>query len=183
MIKIIHIETENLILRDWEQDDINKFIKINADRDVMKFFPKILTNQETINFYNEIKKEINIFGYGLYSCELKSNKTFIGFIGFHKTNLPNIIENDFIEICWRLDKNFWNNGFASEGALACINHGFKNLKFDTIYSFTSKLNIPSQKVMEKINLNYLKDFGHPRVPKNSSLYPHVLYYTKNNRDT
>lgn len=183
MIKIVHIETKNLILRDWKQKDLNEFIKLNSDKDVMKFFPKTLTSKETINFYNEINKEFDTYGYGLYACELKLNKTFIGFIGFHNTNLPNVIENNFIEISWRLHKNFWNRGFASEGAHACINHGFKNLKFHTIYSLTSKLNIPSQKVMKKINLNHLKDFGHPRVCKNSILYPHVLYYTKNNRDT
>lgn len=32
-------------------------------------------------------------------------------------------------------------------------------------------------------MNYLKDFNHPIVPKNSKLYPHVLYYIKNDKGT
>ena len=37
--------------------------------------------------------------------------------------------------------------------------------------------------MKKIKMNYLKDFNHPRVSKNSKLYPHMLYYIKNDKGT
>lgn len=180
---MIHLETNRLILRNWKNEDLHTFIKMNSDKEIMKFFPNILTKDETINFYNKINDKLNTYGYGLYACELKSNKNFIGFIGFHNTTLPGIINDNFIEIGWRINKIYWNNGFASEGALACIKHGFTNLNFQQIYSFTSKLNIPSQKVMKKIKMNYLKDFNHPRVSKNSKLYPHVLYYIKNDKGT
>lgn len=75
-------------------------------------------------------------------------------------------------------KKHWNKGLATEGAKACLDYGFSKLNLNTIYSFTSKLNIPSKRVMEKINMNYLRDFNHPRVNPNSHLYPHILYSIK-----
>lgn len=95
---MIHLKTNRLILRNWKNEDLHTFIKINSDREIMKFFPNILTKDETINFYNKINDELNTYGYGLYACELKSNKNFIGFIGFHNTTLPSIINDNFIEI-------------------------------------------------------------------------------------
>lgn len=175
---MIFIETKRLILRNWKKEDLNKFILINSDREIMNFFPNTLNKNESITFYNNIIKEISENNFGLFACEEKKEGNFIGFIGLHKTNLPSVIDGDFIEIGWRLHKNYWNKGLATEGAKACINYGFFKLNLEVIYSFTSKLNIPSKKVMEKLNMVFIKNFNHPRVPYNSPLRSHVLYYIK-----
>lgn len=176
---MIYIETNRLILRDWIHTDLELFIKLNKDKDVRRFFPDVLSKEQSISSYNNITKDIKENNFGLFACELKDNKQFIGFIGLHETNLPGVIDNNFIEIGWRLDKAYWNKGLATEGALACIEYGFSKLNLSEIYSFTSKLNLPSQRVMEKINMTFVKDFNHPRVSHESPLYPHVLYCIKN----
>ncbi len=174
---MIYIETPRLVLRDWEKSDLEAFRRLNADQKVMKYFPKTLTAQETDTFYEAINKEFQEYKFGLYAVEVKENKEFIGFIGFHRATF----DADFtpcIEIGWRLKKEAWGKGYATEGAKACLEYGFKELGFEEIYSFTAKINIPSQNVMKKIGMGYVKDFNHPRLEKNSELYRHVLYSVK-----
>ncbi|WP_028543292.1 GNAT family N-acetyltransferase [Paenibacillus taiwanensis] len=174
---MIYIETSRLNLRDWEERDVEPFCRLNADEQVMTYFPKTLTPDETISFYHAIQSEFEACGFGLYAVETKQNKEFIGLIGFHKATF----EADFtpcIEIGWRLKKEAWGQGFATEGAAACLQYGFNELGFSEVYSFTAEVNKPSQNVMNKIGMSYLNTFDHPKVEPNSPLRKHVLYHAK-----
>lgn len=111
--------------------------------------------------------------------EVKATNEFIGFIGFHTATF----ESDFtpcIEIGWRLKKEAWGKGYATEGAKACLEYGFEELGFDEIYSFTADINEPSKQVMRKIGLKFLTEFDHPKVDPDSTLREHVLYYVQRN---
>lgn len=174
MRRLIHIETPRLILRDWEEKDLDEFKRMNGDETVMHYFPNTLSEAETIKFYQIILQEFQEWHYGLYAVELKADGQFIGFIGFHRATF----EMDFtpcIEIGWRLKKEAWGKGYATEGAKACLEYGFNKLDFKEVYSFTAKVNKPSENVMKKIGMNYIKDFDHPRVDEDSILKEHVLY--------
>lgn len=176
---MIYLETERLIFRDWTEQDLKEFRIMNKDSRVMKYFPKTLTEQETDLFYHRIQDEFSDFGYGLYAVETKINNEFIGFIGFHKATF-NASFTPCIEIGWRLKYEAWGKGYATEGAKACLKYGFKTLGFDEVYSFTAKINIPSQNVMKKIGMKEVMEFNHPNVDENSPIYQHVLYYINKN---
>jgi [ribosomal protein S5]-alanine N-acetyltransferase len=171
---MIYFETQRLILRDWKEQDLNEFRIMNKDLMVMKYFPKTLTDQETDLFYCRIQDEFSNLGYGLYAVETKYNNEFIGFIGFHIATF-NAAFTPCVEIGWRLKYEAWGNGYATEGAKACLKYGFDTLGFDKVYSFTSKVNLQSQNVMKKIGMNKVKEFKHPNVIENSPLCDHVLY--------
>jgi len=169
-----YIETQRLILRDWEKTDLELFRQLNSDEKVMEYLPKTLSYEETDLFYETIRKEFRDYNFGLYAVEVKDNKEFIGFIGFHRATF----DSDFtpcIEIGWRLRKDAWGKGYATEGGKACLQFGFEELGFEEVYSFTAQINGPSQNVMEKLGMSYVKDFNHPKVDSHSSLYKHVLY--------
>lgn len=68
-----------------------------------------------------------------------------------------------------LKKEAWGKGYATEGATACLQHGFDHLGFLDIYSFTAAINTPSSKVMSKIGMSYVKSFDHPKLEKDSPL--------------
>lgn len=176
---MVYLETNRLLLRNYNEDDLCEFIKMNQDEKVMKFFPNVLNETESIALYNKITSHIIENNFGLFACELKFNNKFIGFIGFNNTNMIEAVNYPFVEIGWRLCSKYHNQGLATEGALACLNYGFSKLGFTEIFSFTSKLNTPSQKVMEKIGMSFIKTFDHPRVSNNSPLKSHVLYSIKN----
>ena len=49
---MIYIEIPRLLLRDWKEEDLVPFAKMNCDPHVMKYFPKPLTKSESFHFYN-----------------------------------------------------------------------------------------------------------------------------------
>ncbi|MEO6868592.1 MAG: GNAT family N-acetyltransferase, partial [Ginsengibacter sp.] len=83
-----------------------------------------------------------------------------------------------IEIGWRFRKESWGQGLATEAAKACIDYGFNKLGFTKIVSFTSALNVKSEKVMQRIGMNYVANFDHPKIEKENLLCQHVLYEKK-----
>jgi RimJ/RimL family protein N-acetyltransferase len=172
---MIYLETSRLRLRDWVESDLEPFTQLNTDEEVMKYFPKALSTEETTVFYHSILSEFKECGFGLYAVEVKENKEFIGFIGFHRA----LFAADFtpcIEIGWRLKKEAWGKGYATEGAAACLQYGWNELGFRDVYSFTADLNQASKNVMEKIGMNFIKTFNHPKMKKDSPLREHVLFH-------
>ena len=66
---MVYIETPHLLLRDWKEEDILPFVRMNSDKEVMEFFITTLTQEETMAFYCRIRKEFEEYGYGLYAVE------------------------------------------------------------------------------------------------------------------
>jgi ribosomal-protein-alanine N-acetyltransferase len=96
--------------------------------------------------------------------------------------LPACERRDFralpcVEIGWRLAKEHWGNGYASEAAAACLRFGFENLKLQQIVAFTVPLNERSIGVMKRIRMSRdpADDFDHPKLPAGHPLQRHVLY--------
>ncbi len=172
---MIYFESERLIFRDWKDEDLSDFRKMNADPDVMEFFFKPLSTDETDVFVLRIMDELREEGYGLYAVEVKETGGFIGFIGFHKATL-HLGLDPMIEIGWRLKKEAWGHGYATEGAKRCLAYGFEKLGFTDVYSFTSVVNIRSERVMQKVGMFKVQVFDHPRIEDGHVLRPHVLYH-------
>ncbi len=172
------ITTERLGLRKWTEEDIQPFAEMNSDATVMKYFPKTLTADETIAMVNRINLHFEKHEFGLFAVENKSTKKFIGYTGFAIPGFDSFF-TPCIEIGWRYEKESWGNGFATEAAIACLNYGFNQLKFDKIVSFTASVNTNSEKVMKKIGMAYIADFDHPKIEKDSILCRHVLYEIMN----
>jgi len=168
------IETKRLILREWQEEDLPAFIKMNSDNEVMEFFPKPLSEPETISFYNRIQERIRENGFGLYAAEMKSERKFIGFVGF---NIPRFTSffTPCVEIGWRIDKKYWGRGLAPEAACECLKYGFSSFGFEKICSFTAFINKKSIRVMEKIGMGRLGEFEHPDIEDGHILKRHVVY--------
>ena len=116
---MVYIETPHLLLRDWKEEDILPFVRMNSDKEVMEFFLTTLTEEETMAFYCRIRKEFEEYGYGLYAVECKETQNFLGYVGFHNI----AFESDFtpgVEIGWRLCRDAWGKGYATEAASACL---------------------------------------------------------------
>ena len=168
------IETDRLILRPWREDDIFPFSEINGDKEVMAYLPKCLSLEETVQFYNRIIAEHNAFGYGLYAVETKSDGLFIGYVGFHHFDFDAEFSPG-VEIGWRLAKEFWNQGYATEAAKACLDYARRNRLFNEIYSFTAVCNYRSERVMQKTGMERVGLFSHPALPEEHLLKSHILY--------
>lgn len=82
-----------------------------------------------------------------------------------------------VEVGWRLGSQYWNKGYATEGAKACVEYGFNQCGLKEIVSFTVPANIRSIRVMEKIGMmrDLNGDFAHPKLLQEHKLSKHVLY--------
>lgn len=171
---MMYIETPRLLLRSWKEEDVEVFSKMNRDPQVMKYFLKPLTEEESLAFYNRIKDEFNRCGYGLYAVEKKENGTFIGYTGFHEVSFKLDFVPD-VEIGWRIVYEEWKKGYATEAAKACLSYAGECLPFSSIASFTSLVNKASERVMQKIGMQKWGTFPHPLVPDGHPLKEHLLY--------
>ncbi len=167
-------ESPRLGFRTWKNSDKIPFALMNADAEVMKYFPDVLSKEESDALVDRFEKHMEEKGYGIWAVERKEDRAFIGFIGLLEVGF----DADFkgvTEIGWRLDKRFWKRGYAVEGATACLKYAFEVLKLDEVYSFTAVLNAPSETVMKRIGMTMVKEFDHPKLPSGSLLKRHVLY--------
>lgn len=144
---MIKYETQRLILRDWQDSDIEPYVQLNQDPEVFKYFPRLYTREESIASINKFKQQLKVNDYTAFACELKQNGKFIGFIGLNKRD--DMPCSPCIEILWRLAKEYWGQGYAPEAALKCLDIAFNELNLAEIVAFTPKINLPSQRVMQK----------------------------------
>lgn len=166
------IETDRLRLRPFHILDEHWFAEMNADIEVMTYFPQALDLTASNQLLKRIIESHKKQGYGLWALELKSDQTPLGFVGLSHPRF----EASFtpcIEIGWRLRKEHWHKGYAKESAQAVLDYGFDVLGLKQVYSFTSKINLPSIALMRRIGLNYIESFDHPNVV--GKLQNHVLY--------
>jgi RimJ/RimL family protein N-acetyltransferase len=70
---------------------------------------------------------------------------------------------DCVEIGWRLSREYWDRGYATEGAQAALRFGFETLELHQIVAFTVPGNLRSRRVMEKVGMLHdpAGDFDHP----------------------
>ena len=170
------LETDRLILRRWLPDDRAPFARINADPVVMEFFPAPLTATQSDAMIDRIEAHFEQHGFGLYAAQLKNSGDFIGFVGL---SIP-AFEAHFtpcVEIGWRLAREQWGGGLATEGARAAVRHAFEDMHLPALVSFTVPANLRSIRVMQKLGMSRdpEDDFDHPRVPEGHPLRRHVLY--------
>lgn len=170
---MIYLETERLILRSWREEDLQVFAGMNADREVMRYFPSLLTYDETAAFYQRILAEFRNKGWGLYAVELKSTGEFIGYTGLHEIGFKAEFTPG-VEIGWRLAASHHNQGYATEAAVAVIKLA-REVGLARLYSFTARQNGPSERVMQKIGMEKVGEFEHPALPSDSPLLLHHLY--------
>ena len=168
------ISTARLGLRQWTDADIQPFAEMNADATVMRYFPAILTPEETSGMIKRIRQGFETNGFGFYAVELQSTKEFIGFTGFSIPRFESFF-TPCIEIGWRYKQSAWGNGYATEAASACLQYGFTVLGLPTVYSFTAAINLPSEKVMQRIGMAKVGEFSHPNIEEGNILCRHVLY--------
>ncbi len=173
------LHTERLRLRHWETKDLLDCIEMNLDTEVMKYFPAILTKEQTIQFYDRVQQHFLEHGFGLYVVENTSTKEFLGYTGFMIANFVASF-TPCVEIGWRFKKQFWGKGYATEAAKACLNYGFDTLGFDKIYSFTATPNLKSENVMKRIGMHKTGRFSHPKIDKEHILNLHVIYEIEKN---
>ena len=168
--------TSRLKLTVFSQSHLSELVQLNADPEVMRYFPATLNPAESAALLQRIIEHQRINGYSLFALHLKESDAFVGWCGLMKVPFSAHFATA-VEIGWRLNKIFWGKGLAPEAAKSVLRFGFLELGLSEIVSFTAELNQPSIRVMQKIwmKCNPEDTFDHPKLPLNHPLQRHILY--------
>ena len=142
----------------------------------MEFMPGLLAPEASDEMVDRIQESFRNHGFGLFAAELRTDQSFLGFIGlsvpgFDAPFMP------AVEIGWRIAARHWGSGLATEGAREVLRFAFESAGLESVVSFTVPVNIRSRRVMEKLGMTHdpADDFDHPRLPVGHDLRHHVLY--------
>lgn len=170
------LRTARLSLRTWREEDIETFVRFSDDPEVYAFLPGPWTRAKTSDLAAAQNAQFARHGTCYFASTLRESGALVGFVGVKYQDFDQPFAPCF-ELGWFLGKAYWGQGYASEGARACIAHGFGALGLDQIISFTVPENLRSRRVMESLGLRHdpAGDFAHPALPPGHRLSRHVLY--------
>ncbi|MFO1330082.1 MAG: GNAT family N-acetyltransferase [Rubrivivax sp.] len=170
------LRTPRTLLRQWQDSDLDAWVEMNADPEVRRHFPSVLTRDEALAEAGRIRATLARRGWGAWALEIPGELPFAGFVGLivpawsaHFTPA--------VEIGWRLPRSAWGRGYASEAAAAAAAFAFAMLALDELVSITVPANEPSRRVMQRIGMVHdaAGDFDHPRLAPGHPMSRHVLY--------
>ncbi|MBA2649606.1 MAG: GNAT family N-acetyltransferase [Legionella sp.] len=151
----LKIETERLLLRPFTMEDLDDFSRICADPEVMRFIGEgIPLDKEAVK--QRMESWISLYkeqGFGLLALTLKENKKLIGFCGL----IQQIVDGEaYIELGYRLDRDYWGKGIATKVALIMKDYAFQHLEIPYLISIIHVDNLASKSVVQKIGMNLLE---------------------------
>jgi RimJ/RimL family protein N-acetyltransferase len=163
-----------VLVRQWRDDDREPYAALNADPEVMRYLGGSRSRLESDQFIDWASGLIAERGWGLWAVEVVDGPPFIGVVGLNETR----VLADVVEVSWKLAREYWGKGLATEAAREAVRFGFDELGLDEIVSMTVPANTRSRAVMERLGMSYdsADDFDKPGL--SSELTRHVLYRLK-----
>ncbi len=172
----VELRTPRVLLRQWKDSDIDAWAAMNADPQVRRYFPAMLSRTQAQAEADRIRGAIAQRGWGMWALEVPGVHSFAGFVGL---NVPGFEAPwmPAVEIGWRLASAAWHKGYATEGAAAALDFAFMHLELPQVVAMSVPANTPSHNVMERLGMLHDPgaDFDHPRVPIDSPLKRHILH--------
>ncbi|MGX1759606.1 GNAT family N-acetyltransferase [Streptomyces lydicus] len=168
------LRTERLLLRAWRPADLAPWAAMNADPEVRRYFPAVLTHEQSAASAARFQADLDERGWGWWAVEVRTTGEFIGFTGLDP------VDEDMpftgVEAGWRLARPAWGHGYATEAARAVLAFGFTTLGLPEILAVTTSTNLRSQAVMRRIGMTCdpADDFDNPDVP-DGPLRRNVVY--------
>ncbi|MFI9100232.1 GNAT family N-acetyltransferase [Streptomyces fildesensis] len=147
------IRTPRLLLRRWHDDDLAPMAEINADPEVMRWIRdgSVRDLESTAESIERWEEEWDDEGFGLFAVELLASGELAGFTGLSVPGfLPEVLPA--VEIGWRLGRQFWGQGYASEAAHATLEFALQDRGLDRVISIHQVGNDASENVMRKLGM-------------------------------
>ena len=165
-----------MLLRRWRSQDLAPFAALNADLQVMEYFPAPLTEQQSASLIARAERDFEQFGFGLWALELPGEEPLIGFLGLMPVpdGLPFA---PAVEVGWRLASRYWGRGLATEAGREVTRSAFEEARLPELVSYTAAQNERSRRLMCRLGMarDSDEDFAHPALAPGHRLSRHVLY--------
>jgi RimJ/RimL family protein N-acetyltransferase len=171
---VTELTTPRLLLRQWQDEDLDRWAELNADPQVRRYFGTLLDREQSAGSLEHFRTELAQRGWGWWAVELRSEHRFLGFAGLD----PVDPEMPFggVEAGWRLHRDAWGHGYATEAGRAVLRYGFEELGLTEVLAVIAAGNTPSRAVAERLGMVHdpAADFLDPGVPPGPQQHA-VLY--------
>ena len=152
-------KTNRLLARQLNPADAEHLYRLNSDKEVLKYtgdfpFQSVAEARQFLEGY----KEYALHGCGRWALELKDGGMFIGWCGLK------VHDENWVDLGFRLKKEFWNMGYATEAAWASLKFGFEIKGFDCIIARAAVANKASLRVLENLGMRFWKWGSFEGVP-------------------
>ena len=156
-------ETPRLILRKFNESDVEPLLSFLGDPEVMRFSMRGPETREDIQtkYLPSCLKRYARDGLGQWAVVRKSDGSCVGECGICVQEVEG--EKEF-EISYRMRRNCWGIGLATEAARACRDYGFQNVGLRRLISIIESENIASIRVAEKMGMTWEKSASFHKIP-------------------
>ena len=141
------IQTERLTFRELSHDDLDFVASMLSDPDVMHFYPKRLTRDESRGWIDKQLARYATDGYGLWLVSLVTTGEPVGQVGLVRQHVDDGHEP---EMGWLLHRPYWGQGYATEAGQAVRDHAFASLGLPYVISLIQPVNEPSRRVATRL---------------------------------
>lgn len=152
----IVLETPRLFLRRFtaSEEDAALLLQLNSDPEVLQYLHEPLLHD--LEHAHQVLTNVLLPQYelnlGRWAMHLKEDGRFLGWCG-----LKWLADREEVDLGYRLQKQFWGRGYATEAAGASIEHGFEMLSLHRIVGRAHVHNAASANVLKKVGMKYLRD--------------------------
>ncbi|MGI9029409.1 MAG: GNAT family N-acetyltransferase [Ilumatobacteraceae bacterium] len=151
----VFVETDRLVLRRFTADDLELIIELDADPQVKRYIDNgapvdRLESAEMLQWWLGYYERGD--RYGFWAAIEKSSGRFIGWFHLRPGEGAGPREP---ELGYRLRRDAWGQGFATEGSRALVDKAFDEFDAERVYACTMAVHIASRRVMEKAGLRFV----------------------------
>jgi RimJ/RimL family protein N-acetyltransferase len=156
----VYLETDRLVLRRLTTDDVDAVHALHSDSTVMRYLSTTCPTRdqvrdEVLPGYLDWHRRSETWGY--WATIERGTGTFLGWHMFRPVIYREPAPGE-IEVGWRLNTAAWGHGFATEGASALLDNGFRNLGVQSVLAMTMTVNERSWQVMRRLGMRHVQTF-------------------------
>jgi ribosomal-protein-alanine N-acetyltransferase len=155
----IRIQTERLVLRSFEPRDVDPWIVMFSDPEVVRFLDRASRERPRTPeaFFAQLEVRLALeaeVGYATLAVELAETQDFIGQCGLRPASLLRADGGSEIDLGYHFMSAYWGCGYATEAVRATLAHGFDVVGLNHVMAVAEPGNIASWRVLEKAGMRY-----------------------------
>ena len=160
------LETERLLLRELEPDDVDALIEVLGDPVAMRYYPAPFDRDRVAAWIEWARGSYRDNGFGLWAVIRRSDGRFLGDCG---PMLQPVEDRVIPEVGYHIVPAEQGRGYATEAAHACVAWIFANTPFDTVCSIVVPENGPSRAVATNVH-SAMREFTWAKHDRRMCLY-------------
>jgi RimJ/RimL family protein N-acetyltransferase len=159
---LARVDTERLRLLRWNHAEHGPGLaRMNTDPEVVRYVGGTpLTPAQSAEMSARVEQHWDVYDHGLWAIIVKATGAMVGFVGLsHPLWWPEMLER--VEVGWRLARDAWGFGYATEGAHTAVRIGCEQLGLEELVSFVHPENTRSLAVTERLGMVEEAEVPHP----------------------